>query len=119
MKEVIIAILGSGAFFTFIQFMINRFDTRKAIEKRLDSLDEKFDRSKAIEARNHILRFSDELRNGLSHSEDYFRQIIIDCDTYDRYCTAHPDFSNGLTQIASEHIREEFRKVYKEGNKHE
>lgn len=116
MKEIIIAILASGAFFTFLQFLITRYDTKKGIEKRLDSLDERLDRDKAIEARNHILRFSDEIRNGVTHSEDYFKQMLLDCDTYEKYCFEHPTFSNGLTVMASELIKEEFRKIYRSGN---
>lgn len=114
MKDVIIAVICSGAFFTFCQFLITRYDTKKSLEKRIDALTEKVEEHKAILARTHILRFSDELRNGVHHSEDYFRQQLLDCDTYDRYCKEHPNFSNGLTVIASEHIRETFERLYKE-----
>lgn len=119
MKEIIIAILASGAFFTFVQFLINRYDTKRGIEQRLDSLDERLDRDKAIEARNHILRFADELRNGQTHSLDYFKQILIDIDVYEDYCEAHPNFSNGLTVVASELIKEEFKRLYRGGGHHE
>lgn len=118
MKDIIIAIIGSGAFFAFLQFMITRYDTKKGIEKKIDALDERLDRDKAIEARNHILRFADELRNGQTHSIDYFKQILIDIDLYEDYCEAHPTFSNGLTVLASDLIKEEFKKVYR-GEKHE
>lgn len=114
MKDVIIAVICSGAFFTFLQFLITRYDTKKSLEKRIDALAEKVEEHKAILARTHILRFSDELRNGVYHSEDYFRQQLLDCDTYERYCKDHPDFSNGLTVIASEYIKETFEKLYKE-----
>lgn len=116
MKEIVMVILASGAFFTFIQFLISRYDTKKGIEKRLDSLDERLDRDKAIEARNHILRFADELRNGTEHSEDYFKQMLLDCDTYEKYCFEHPNFSNGLTVLAAELIKDEFRKIYRGEN---
>lgn len=114
MKDVIIAIICSGAFFTFAQFLITRYDTKKSLEKRIDALAEKVEEHKAILARTHILRFSDELRNGVHHSEDYFKQQLLDCDTYDHYCQTHPNFSNGLTIIASEYIRETFERLYKE-----
>lgn len=115
MDKIIIAIIGSGAFFTFLQFLISRYDTKKGIIKKIDELGEDIDRHKAIEARNHILRFSDELRNGVHHSEDYFKQIMIDIDTYENYCEEHKDFANGLTVLASEFITEEFRKIYTHG----
>lgn len=120
MKQIIITILASGAFFSFLQFLITRYDTKKAVIQKIDSLGSEMERNKAIEARNHILRFSDELRNGVSHSEDYFKQILIDIDTYEDYCENHPEFSNGLTVMASEFIKEEFKKVYTHGgNNHD
>lgn len=119
MKDVVIAIFASGAFFSFVQFLINRFDTKKSLEKKIDALSERLEEHKAILARTHILRFSDELRNGIYHSEDYFQQQILDCDTYDKYCAHHPDFSNGLTIVASKYIRDEYEKMYKEDHHHE
>ena len=112
MKDVIIAIICSGAFFTFLQFLITRYDTKKSLEKRIDALSNMVEENKAILARTHILRFADELRNGVTHSEEYFKQQLSDCDTYDRYCRAHPDFSNGLTVMSSEFIKEQFEKEY-------
>jgi hypothetical protein len=83
--------------------------------KGLEDLNAKVDRNQAILARTHILRFADDLRNGIHHSEEYFRQQMLDCDTYDAYCRDHPNFSNGLTVIASKYIKDEFIKHYTEG----
>lgn len=113
MKDVLVTVIASGAFFTFLQFLINRYDTKKSLEAKISALQDTIEEHKAILARTHILRFADELRNGVHHSEDYFRQQILDCDTYEHYCNNHPDFSNGLTVIASEYIKEEFEKLYK------
>lgn len=121
-KELIIAIVGSGAIFGFlqfiIQFLVTRNDMKQNFGKKLDDLNSKVDRNQAILARTHILRFSDEIRNhGANfHSEESYRQQIIDCDTYDAYCKNHPDFSNGLTIVASKYIREEFEKMYMKGD---
>lgn len=111
-KEIILAILGSGAFFSFIQYLLNRLDSKRGVEKKLDTLSESFDQYKATLARTHILRFSDELHNNLYHSKDYFTQTIADIDTYEKYCDKHPEFSNGLTVMASEYIKEEYKKRY-------
>lgn len=111
-KEIILAILGGGAFFSFIQYLINRWDSKRGIEKKLDTFVESFDQYKATQARTHILRFSDELHNNLYHSKDYFTQTIADIDTYEKYCDKHPEFSNGLTVMASEYIKEEYKKRY-------
>lgn len=116
MKELIITIIGSSAIFGFaqfiIQFLVTRADMKANIGKKLDDMDEKIDRNQAILARTHILRFADDLRNGVNHSEEYFRQQILDCDLYDTYCKAHPDFSNGLTIVASDFIRTSFKELY-------
>ena len=111
-RDIIIAVLCSGALYSFIQFIVNRWDSKRGIEKKLDNLSESFDEYKATLARTHILRFSDELHNNLYHSKDYFTQTISDIDTYEKYCERHPNFSNGLTVMASEYIKEEYKKRY-------
>lgn len=116
MNEIVIAIIGSGAIFGFlqfiIQFLVTRNDMKMNFGKKLDDLNAKVDRNQAVLARTHILRFADDLRNGVHHSEEYFRQQMLDCDTYDRYCEEHPDFSNGLTIIASKYITDKFTELY-------
>ena len=116
MNEIVIAIIGSGAIFGFlqfiIQFLVTRNDMKMNFGKKLDDLNAKVDRNQAVLARTHILRFADDLRNGVHHSEEYFRQQMLDCDTYDRYCEEHPDFSNGLTIIASKYIKDKFTELY-------
>lgn len=114
--DIIVAVVCSGAFFSFAQFLLTRFDTKKGIEKKVDMLAEQLAEHKATLARTHILRFADELRNGTKHSDEYFRQQILDIDTYNNYCDTHPNFANGLTRMASEYIREEYRKEYLSNN---
>lgn len=126
---IIVATITSGALFTFIQFLIQRHDTKKNVEAKIDAnqkeLSEKIDNvsgevkavseqlaeHKAVLARTHILRFADELRIG-THSKEYFEQQLQDIDTYDRYCESHPHFANGLTKMASQFIKDEYRKQY-------
>ena len=117
-KDIIIAIIGSGAFFSFVQFLISlyfsRKDKTKQIEKKLDVLDEKIDANQAILSRTHILRFNDELKNGVIHSEEYFRQQLDDCDTYDEYCATHPGFKNSYTELASQNIKEAYKELIRQ-----
>ena len=124
-KDVVItltlALFGSQAVFGFlqfiIQFLVTRNDTKNNVVSRINDLNAKVDRNQAILARTHILRFADDLRNGIHHSEEYFRQQMLDCDTYESYCKEHPDFSNGLTIVASKFIRSEFEKLYTQERK--
>lgn len=116
---IVLAIIGSGGFFTLVQFLISRRDTR--VQEQIKQLEDKIDENSAILARTHILRFADDLRNHGSdyHSEEYYRQQLQDCDTYDRYCESHPGFSNGLTRVANEYIKRSFEEIYTKGVKHE
>lgn len=140
MKEIVFTIIGSGAFFAFLQFLIQRHDTKKNIEAKIDAnqqaLSDKIDENqkitteqingvsgevkevseqlaehKAVLARTHILRFADELRTG-THSREYFEQQLQDIDTYDKYCETHPHFANGLTKMASQFIKDEYKRLY-------
>jgi hypothetical protein len=120
--EIILAIIAAVLSSGIVQYIINKIDSKKSkIEKKLDvitdnqtktdskvdQLSERFDEHRATLARTHILRFADELRNGTSHSDEYFRQQLQDIDTYDKYCNEHPEFANGLTRLASKYIQEE------------
>ena len=131
MLPIVLSILGSSAIVTWITFLIQRHDNKKKddnnIEKKLDEIEKNlsgridtinnnFEEHKAILARTHILRFADEqklyVKQGMSHSEKYFEQQILDIKTYSTYCEKHPEFSNGLTDIATEYIEEEYRRLY-------
>ena len=116
--KIILAIIGSTAFFSFLQFIITRRDNRKGMEKQVRQLFEQRNEDRAVLARTHILRFADELRNGFAHSEDYFRQQLLDCDTYEHYCNEHPDFANGLTKMSTDYIREEYKRLYLNNGTH-
>ena len=130
-KQIIITILTSGAFFSFAQFIISRWDTKKGIERelkkqvsrldeRLDTIEDNQEKHIATLARTHILRFADEQRQlvkcGATHSEEYFKQQLQDIDTYNAYCDTHKGFANGLTVMASEYIKEEYRRQYLNGD---
>ena len=131
--KIIVAIVTSGAFFGFAQFLITRWDNKKNIEKKLDDLDKKVDeridvvdqkidkvaesvdQNAAVLARTHILRFSDEIKNGMVHSSEYWRQQLDDCDTYQRFCDTHPNFKNSYTEHADKHIKETYDKLKRKG----
>ena len=111
--EIIIAIIGSGAVFSFVQFLITLFFSRKdktaEIEKKIDILADKVAENQAVNARTAILRFSDELR------AEYYRQIFDDIDLYSKFCETHPGFKNTYTTIATKHIGEVYERLTREG----
>lgn len=111
---IVIAIVGSGAVFGFlqfiIQFLVTRIDLKQSFGKKLEELNEKIDENQAVSARGHILRFADELRFGeICHSLDYYKQTLIDAQCYERYVNTHPNFSNGITELSVEFIKEKYR----------
>ena len=122
--------MGGGAIYSFIQFMItfgfSRRDKNKELEKKVDDMNtnlsdkidkvaESVDYNAAVLARTHILRFSDEIKNGVEHSPEYWRQQLDDCDTYSRFCEDHKDFRNSYTEHADKHIKDTYDKVKREG----
>ena len=81
-------------------------DQLAGVQEALTRLEETINQRDAISARTHILRFDDELRGKMKHSQEYFRQILDDIDAYDEYCERHEGFRNGYTTAAIRHIRE-------------
>lgn len=126
MYEIFLAALASGGVFSLVQFLItlafSRKDKQKEIKNEITALRqeqhetrEEIRANAAILARTHILRFSDELKNGVKHSQEYFKQQLDDCDTYNRYCETHPNFKNSYTETADQHIKETYYRLLKEG----
>lgn len=74
------------------------------------------EKEKAITARVRILTGGDELRRGVEHSEDWFKQMYDNISTYDAYCRAHMDFRNGITTSASQLIDEKYNKCLRENS---
>lgn len=114
-----------GALVGLIQFLIQRKDEKDG--KYADILDAitkltaevqdiRHDQRErdAVLARTHILRFNDELYNGIHHSREYFDQTIDDIKTYEKFCEDNPEFANGRTEQAAVFVRDEYKRLYKE-----
>ena len=116
---VFLAVIGSNGLWTYLQYRATRNDTNhdrlKTIETSIKTLSDKVDENNAVLARTHILRFSDEIQNGIEHSREYFRQQLDDIDTYDEYCKEHPGFQNSYAVLASKHIKEVYEKLLERG----
>ena len=114
-----VAIITASAIWQFVQFLIVRKDNQtasfKKIESAIETLSDKVDRNQAILARTHILRFDDELINGIEHSKEYFSQQLQDIDTYEAYCQEHPDFKNNYAVLAADHIKQTYKELLEKG----
>ena len=122
--NTIIGFLVGGSFLTFVQYMINRHDRKKdknnavlsaisTLSERVEKIENSLDERDAVLARTHILRFSDELYNGVKHSQEYFQQQLDDIETYNQFCEGHPKFANGRTKAAAKYIESEYDRLFK------
>lgn len=64
--------------------------------------------------RTHILRFGDEIRLGISHSEEHFNQILLDIHQYDKYCDEHKSYKNDKAVATIDLIRQAYSKCLSE-----
>lgn len=83
----------------------------KALNKNIE---ERLAQKDAEDARNHILRFGDEIKNKVRHSEEYFNQILDDITKYEKYCEEHKDFKNARTVATVQIINEVYQKCLRE-----
>lgn len=89
----------------------------KALGKALtvDVLD-KLDENSASTCRYRLIRFDDELRHDVKHTQEHFDQILDDITTYERYCKEHPNYPNSKAVLAIENIKSTYVKCRKENS---
>ena len=77
---------------------------------------DKLNESEATDARYRILRFDDEIRHHVKHTEEHFNQIMDDIDEYERYCSAHPNYKNSKAVLAIENTRRTYERCRRENS---
>lgn len=87
-------------------------DEIKSIKDDLNNIHDEMEKEKthsrrkeADAARNRILRFDDELRRKVDHSEEFFNQILEDINTYESFCSADKGYENARANGAIAHIK--------------
>jgi len=124
---VFVTVIGSNGLWALLQSRFARKDAKedktdkvieaiKDLRKQVEGIGDRVDRNAAVLARTHILRFNDELINGVQHSQEYFRQQLQDIDTYESYCRSHPDFQNSYAVMAVDNIRDTYRHLMEKGD---
>lgn len=109
---VVVAIFGSSWVGDWLKARRERKSGMVTTNQILDavkSLRADFDEEKAIQARVRIVKFNDEILTDQRHSKESFDQVLSDIDTYDRYCSEHPQFVNSKTKLSSENIRRTYQ----------
>lgn len=121
----LLTLLIGGGLLAFIQwggdklldFLGKKNKTMKAIEgltEKVDKIQDTIDEREAVLSRTHILRFNDELYNGIQHSKEYFDQTLEDITTYNEFCASHPKFKNERTVMAIDNIKVTYQKLHNE-----
>lgn len=105
---VILAVFASSGFWAFLTAVVQKPQISEVL-KKVEILKETVDRNNAVLARSHIIRFDDELYNGMRHSQEYFLQIFEDVSLYEDFCSDHPKFENNRCVEAIQHIKEVYR----------
>jgi len=91
-------------------------DDMTKLKDEVTTIQDKLAQNEAEDARRHILRFGDEIKNKMRHSEEYFNQILDDITRYERYCETHPNFKNARTVATQKIIMEVYQKCVQEGS---
>ena len=119
------AVLGSSALFAFLQFLIQRRDSRESesesiihkiddVSTDVHNLSDKIDKNQATQARIRILQAGDDMRRNVLHSIEYFRQLNDDITLYEKYCESHPDYKNNQSINTIQYINSVYQKCLKE-----
>lgn len=134
------SVVGGGALFKFIEFLIKRKDRRnKEMEEiregfteiktmisdlktefndKFKDLHKELEYESADNARVRILSFSEEIQRGQKHSKEAFDQIQTDIDRYIKHCKKYTDYPNSRADMAIKLIEEVYSdsmKLEKEG----
>ena len=117
MVEIVMAVLGSSVLTVIINRVFNILDRKKdkqdqiiseinEMKSELYKHIEDDEQHRADMCRARILRFSDELRRGISHSEESFNNILENIDNYISYCTQHESvYINSKANAAIRNIK--------------
>lgn len=81
----------------------------KSLEKEVGRIRDNVEWYNVINSRVRILRFGNEIKQGILHTKDYFDQIMQDIDIYENYCNRNKEFRNSITSITVEIITNNYR----------
>lgn len=111
-----VALVGSQGFWTWFSNRKSKnkeiLDDLKEVKKEVAELSKSLSEHKANIARTNIVRFNDEILNDVRHSKESYNLVLLDVDSYERYCLSHPDYLNNKTKLSIENIKENYRGTY-------
>ena len=90
---------------TDIDFLKNEMSK---MNNKIEFVENKDDERDAVNTRNRILSFGDDLMHGILHSKDSYEQILFDISHYNAYCDQHQDFKNHITEYHAKLIEDRY-----------
>lgn len=63
--------------------------------------------------RQRILRFNSELMEGKTPTEEYFNQILMDIDEYEKFCETHEHYPNNVAALSIHNIKRMYQECMK------
>lgn len=125
--QILLAFLGSSAVFTFITFLINRHDSKKAnlneIKKSINTLNDKFDKkckddeeASILACRRRIIDFAAQI-NRVSEQDlracksgEQWKYIMADLDKYEKHVAE--GFPNGEATWSIDIIKNAYKNLF-------
>ena len=77
----------------------------KDLGEKLDEHIENYNEDLILSSRQQILRFNDEVIQGVKHTQEHFDEILSEIDKYEDYCVDHPRFPNNKCVLACDNIK--------------
>lgn len=66
--------------------------------------------------RLRVLRFNDELIQGIRHTKEHFDEILDDITEYERYCHSNPLYKNNKAVLAIENVLRVYTKCERDNS---
>lgn len=85
-------------------------------QKRLDEHICIDDAREADRHRERILKFNNEIKQGLRHTEEEFIDVLAAIDFYEAYCQSHDEYKNSRAVHAIANIERVYNDCLKENN---
>ena len=91
-------------------------DELKSLKGRMESMEAQNEQDKMDASRIRILRFGDECKRDVPHSEEHFNQVLDDIDRYESYCNTHPEYKNAKAVLTIAKIKEIYGRRLENGD---